>query len=82
MNDTENDVLLLLKKGKKGVMRAIYSHSLFVILCLLVQVGLLVVTFRFLKDYLAFAFGGYLLFSIIVLLLEQQQKSKPLTQKK
>ena len=69
MNDTENDVLLLLKKGKKGVMRAIYSHSLFVTLCLLVQVGLLVVTFRFLKDYLAFAFGGYLLFSIIVLLL-------------
>ena len=69
MNDTESDVLLLLKKGKKNVMRAIYSHSLFVILSLLVQVGLLFATFYFLKDYLVYAFGGYLLVSVAVLLL-------------
>ena len=77
MSDTENEVLLLLKKGRRKVMRAVYSHALFVGLSLLAQLGLLFVIFRFLRDHLIYAMGGYVLLSVVVLLLVVNRSGTP-----
>lgn len=57
-----------MKKKLKGLSRIVFGRTAFVILFLIIQVGILFSTFRWLSQYLVFIYGGFTLLSALVVI--------------
>ena len=64
----ENVGISLLKKGRKGIMRAIFSRLGLILLLLLVQILFLFSAFRWFEEFLPHIYGGAILFSAFMVL--------------
>ena len=65
-NHLDEEAVLLLNKGKRGIFRLIFGRTTVVILLLVLQFGLLFLSFYWLKDYTVY--GGSMLLSLVVAL--------------
>ena len=65
-NDNKINETLLLKKGKRGILRIIFGRTGIVIFLLAVQIFLLFSVFRFLQTLIPFVVGTLLVFTIIM----------------
>lgn len=54
-------------KGKRGVLRVVFSRTGILLVCLLIQLLMLFLGLRYLAQYLYLFFGGYLLFGFMIL---------------
>ena len=72
--DYKNKGLLLLKKGQKGLLHAIFSRFGLFLVLLVVQALILLSIFQWFEEFLPHIFGGTILFTFImvVYLLKQQ----------
>ena len=61
--ETDSPGLRLLKKGRRGLWRAVFSRAGMITLFLLLQLGLLLALFRFLKDFIPHYYSFSLLFT-------------------
>ena len=71
VNNKENKIneineILLLRKGKNGILRMIFGRTGIVLLILVVQIGLLFNVFRFLQTLIPYVVGTLLVFTIIM----------------
>ena len=68
MERSDNDGIKLLKKGKRGLFRAIFSRTGLVLLFLVIQFLFLLSLFSWFADLLPHAFGGTYIFSAVMIL--------------
>lgn len=69
MNQESNSRgMSLLKKGKHGIVTAIFSRAGLVILLLALQVFLLFGIFRWFEDFLPHIYGGSIIFNVLIVL--------------
>ena len=61
--ETDTPGLRLLKKGRRGLWRAVFSRAGMITLFLLLQLGLLVAVFRYLRDFIPHYYSFSLLFT-------------------
>ena len=67
-DDARDTGLRLLKKGRRGLLRAVFSRAGLILLMLLVQVALLVFLFDYLGDYLPHAVTVSSVFAVVMAL--------------
>lgn len=62
-------------ESKKGIRGIIFGRTLFVILAFIIQIGVLLACFQFLRDYVFYVYGGFVLISTtaIVYLINRQE---------
>ena len=68
MSLTKSDQILLLKKGKRGIVRIIFGRTGIVVGLLLTQILILISVVRFLESLIPYTVGTLLVFSIIMVL--------------
>lgn len=64
----ESSGISLLKKGKKGILSAIFSRMTFILLLLIVQIGFFLSIFQWFEKFLPHIWGGTVLFMIAMVL--------------
>ena len=74
-NHLDEEAVLLLNKGKRGIFRLIFGRPTVVILLLVLQFGLLFLSFYWLKDYTVY--GGSMLLSLVVALIVVNRPRNP-----
>ena len=74
-NHLDEEAVLLLNKGKRGIFRLIFGRTTVVILLLALQFGLLFLSFYWLKDYTVY--GGSMLLSLVVALIVVNRPQNP-----
>ena len=62
--DNESKGLILLKKGQKGIMHAIFSRMGVIMVLLVVQILILFGIFQWFKEFLPHIWGGTILFTV------------------
>ena len=67
-NISKSNQLLLLKKGRYGLMRILFGRTGIIVFLLIVQVGILFTMFRFLESLVPYAFTTLLIFSIFMVI--------------
>lgn len=67
-NISKSNQLLLLKKGRYGLMRILFGRTGIIVFLLIVQVGILFTMFRFLESLVPYAFSTLLIFSIFMVI--------------
>ena len=67
-DDMKNTGLRLLKKGRHGLIRAVFSRAGFILLFLLLQIALMVMGFGYLREYLPHYYTVNLVFSVVMAL--------------
>ena len=67
-DENENMGIRLLKKGQKGIIRAVFSRMGLFLLLILLQAAFLVGLFNWFKEYWPHVFSGMILFSIAIVL--------------
>lgn len=65
-NNTQSSGMRLLKKGQRGLMRAIFSRAGLFVVLLLLQVSALFSIFRWFEGFLPHILGGTVLFSVVM----------------
>lgn len=65
------------KKGKNGLLRIVFGRTGILVACLLLQILILFLGFRFLAQYIYWFFGGYLAFGFLILLIILNRISNP-----
>lgn len=68
MERSDNDGIKLLKKGKRGLFRAIFSRTGLVVLLLLIQFVFLLSIFSWFAELMPHVYGGTVLFSVVMAL--------------
>ncbi|MEG3074265.1 MAG: cardiolipin synthase, partial [Ruthenibacterium sp.] len=56
----------MISSMKKAMKRVIYGRTIIVVLCLLIQLATLFVSFFYLEKYITFIFGSFTVLSLIV----------------
>lgn len=74
---TENMGLSLLKKGQKGLVHALFSRLGIILILLVLQIALLLSLFMKFEEYLPHFFGGYVLFTVFMVLYLLNSKLDP-----
>ena len=77
MPKEDNLGISLLKKGKRGLILAIFSRMFAILVLLLLQSLVLVGAFRWFEKFLPHIFGGTLLYSIIMVLYLLNRHMEP-----
>ena len=75
--DYKNKGLILLKKGQKGIIHAIFSRFGLMLLLLVVQILILFSIFRWFEDFLPHILGGTALFTIVMVVYLLNSKINP-----
>lgn len=75
--DYKSKGLLLLKKGQKGIIHAIFSRFGLMLLLLLLQVFILFGIFRWFKEFLPHILGGTVLFTFIMVVCLLNSRMNP-----
>lgn len=75
--DYKNKGILLLKKGQKGIIHAIFSRFGLMLLLLLLQVFILFGIFRWFKEFLPHILGGTVLFTFIMVVCLLNSRMNP-----
>lgn len=75
--DYKSKGLLLLKKGQKGIIHAIFSRFGLMLLLLLLQVFILFGIFRWFRDFLPHILGGTVLFTFIMVVCLLNSRMNP-----
>ncbi len=75
--DYKNKGLLLLKKGQKGIVHAVFSRFGLILLMFLVQVSILFSVFQWFEEFLPHLFGGTVLFTFIMVIYLLNTKINP-----
>lgn len=73
----EDNRILLLEKGKKGMQQVIYGRTLMVLLLACLQIVSIVLIFNYLGQYVKFAYGFYTAMSIIIALIVINRSKTP-----
>ena len=68
IDNNKNNEILLLKKGKKGILRMIFGRTGIVIFLLVVQILLLFSVFRFLQTLIPYVVGTLLVFTAMMVI--------------
>ncbi len=66
--DPKNKGIILLKKGQKGVIHAVFSRFGLILLLLAVQFFILFSIFQWFEEFLPHVFGGTVLFTVIMVI--------------
>lgn len=67
MNSTAGkEKIVVLQKGKRGILQVIFGRTGIVMLLLLLQILILVAAFEFLLPYIGYVFGGYAVFALVI----------------
>lgn len=74
-NHRDEEAVLLLNKGKRGLFRLVFGRTTVVVLLLAVQLGLLLLGFYRLRDYTVY--GGSMLLGLIVALIVVNRPQNP-----
>ena len=75
--DYKNKGLILLKKGQKGIIHAIFSRFGLMLLLLVVQILILFSIFRWFEDFLPHILGGTALFTVVMVVYLLNSKINP-----
>lgn len=75
--DYKTKGLLLLKKGQKGIIHAIFSRFGLMLLMMIVQIFILFGIFRWFGEFLPHIFGGTVLFTFIMVICLLNSKMNP-----
>ena len=68
-SEQKEEKVLLLEKGKRGILNIIFGRTTVVMLLLLLQFLVLFAFFSFLGEYIIIAFGSSFAFSIVMIIL-------------
>ena len=68
MDNEQNSGLLLLKKGQKGIVHAIFSRMGLILLLLAFHIFLLFSVFSWFENFLPHIYGGTVLFTVVMVL--------------
>ena len=74
--DYKNKGLILLKKGQKGIIHAIFSRFGLMLLLLVVQILILFSIFQWFEDFLPHILGGTALFTVVMVVYLLNSKIK------
>ena len=66
--DYKNKGLILLKKGQKGIVHAVFSRFGLILLLLIGQVSILLSIFQWFEKFLPHIFGGTVLFTAVMVI--------------
>lgn len=66
--ENKTDEILLLKRGKHGILRMVFGRTGIVILLLVVQLSLLFSVFRFLEGLIPYLVGTLLVFTVVMVI--------------
>ena len=69
MSLNKSDQILLLKKGKRGILRVVFGRTGIVALLLLAQMFFLFTVFRFIESLIPFTVGTLLLFTLMMVFI-------------
>lgn len=75
--DYKNKGLILLKKGQKGIIHAIFSRFGLMLLLLVVQILILFSIFQWFEDFLPHILGGTALFTVVMVVYLLNSKINP-----
>ncbi len=64
--DEENEITLLIEKGKHSILQIIFGRTTLILVMLLVQFGLMFSVMRFLSSYVPHLFGSVFVFNILM----------------
>lgn len=74
---TGKEKIVVLQKGKRGVLQVVFGRTGIVILLLLVQLLVLGLGFKFLMPYIVYVFGGYAVFALVIAVLIINRNENP-----
>ncbi|MDE6015623.1 MAG: cardiolipin synthase [Acetatifactor sp.] len=75
--DNESKGLILLKKGQKGIMHAIFSRMGVIMVLLVVQILILFSIFQWFKEFLPHIWGGTILFTVCMIIYLLNSRMDP-----
>ena len=75
--DNESKGLILLKKGQKGIMHAIFSRMGVIMVLLVVQILILFSIFQWFKEFLPHIWGGTILFTVCMIVYLLNSRMDP-----
>lgn len=75
--DYKNKGLILLKRGQKGVVHAIFSRLGLVLILLIAQVAVLFSIFQWFEEFLPHIFGGTVLLTIVIVIFLLNSRINP-----
>ena len=65
----ENDKILLLEKGRRGILKVIFGRTTMILFFMILQVLLLVAVVEYFSRYIPVFFGGYVVFGLCIVLI-------------
>lgn len=75
--DNESKGLILLKKGQKGIMHAIFSRMGVIMVLLVIQILILFGIFQWFKEFLPHIWGGTILFTVCMIIYLLNSRMDP-----
>ena len=82
IEDYKNKGLLLLKKGQKGMIHAVFSRFGLILLLLILQVLFLFSIFQWFEEFLPHIFGGAVVLTFIMVIYLLNSKMNPTADRK
>ena len=73
----QDDKILLLEKGKRGILNVIFGRSMLMLLMMLIQVLLLVLVFRSLESFIPYIYGLMMVFYGVLIVHLVNDTSNP-----
>ncbi|MGI6069738.1 MAG: cardiolipin synthase [Blautia sp.] len=78
--EAQEDKILTLEKGKRGLLRIVFGRTFIVLLLLAAQVVLMVLGFGMLKKYIPYLFGSYVGLSLLIVYILINRPGNPAIQ--
>lgn len=75
--ETAREKIIILEKGKKGILRILFGRTTIVFFLLLIQIFLLVLCFGYLNRYSVYIFGAYTVLGYIVVIYILNRRGEP-----
>ena len=75
--ETGREKIIILEKGKRGILRILFGRTTIVFFLLLIQIFLLVLCFGYLNSYSVYIFGAYTALGYIVVIYILNRRGEP-----